>query len=406
MGRRAGLEGAVAGFLLVLCFLLAGPAAGDPGSEKARVDGELGRLRGQVVDAEQRAGVLTEELSAVAGRVRELQAGVNAQQARLGVLEGTLARAQARLGSLDRRILTQTARLNRLRGEYRVALERLELRVRELYMYDNPDMLAFVLGTASFTDLIDNLELLGRIGRQDKSIAAQVEGARDGVREARRQTRIARREAARVEAVAEAATVEQRGVVTRLVASRDALVAAEAAKSATLASIDEDRETVHAEIDALEQKSAELADQIRLAQQQAAQASSSSTPPIVPPSGSGILGWPVSGSVVSGFGMRSGRMHEGIDITASSGTPVRSAAAGTVIHAGWLGGYGNLVVVDHGGGLSTAYAHNSSFASSVGQSVAAGQVIAYSGNTGNSSGPHVHFEVRVNGSAVDPLGYL
>ena len=85
---------------------------------------------------------------------------------------------------------------------------------------------------------------------------------------------------------------------------------------------------------------------------------------------------------------------------------MRAAGAGTVIHAGWLGGYGNLVVVDHGGGLSTAYAHNSSFASSVGQQVAAGQVIAYSGSTGNSSGPHVHFEVRVNGSAADPLGYL
>ena len=99
-------------------------------------------------------------------------------------------------------------------------------------------------------------------------------------------------------------------------------------------------------------------------------------------------------------------MHEGIDITASNGTPVHASGAGYVSYAGWLGGYGNLVVVDHGGGLSTAYAHNSSFAASVGQSVAGGQVIAYSGNTGNSSGPHVHFEVRVNGSAVDPLGYL
>jgi murein DD-endopeptidase MepM/ murein hydrolase activator NlpD len=88
------------------------------------------------------------------------------------------------------------------------------------------------------------------------------------------------------------------------------------------------------------------------------------------------------------------------------GTPVVAAAAGTVIYAGWLGGYGNLVVVDHGGGISTAYAHNSGYASSVGQTVSQGQVIAYSGNTGNSSGPHVHFEVRVNGSAVDPLGYL
>jgi murein DD-endopeptidase MepM/ murein hydrolase activator NlpD len=109
---------------------------------------------------------------------------------------------------------------------------------------------------------------------------------------------------------------------------------------------------------------------------------------------------------VSGFGMRWGRMHEGIDITCATGTPVRAAGAGTVIWAGWRGGYGNLVVVDHGGGLSTAYAHNSAYASSVGQSVAAGQVISYAGSTGNSSGPHVHFEVRVNGSAVDPLRYL
>ena len=311
------------------------------------MDSELGRLRGQAEEADQQAGVLTEELSAVAGRVRELQAGVDAQQARLAVLESTLASAQARLATLDRTITRQTARLERLRGEYRVALARLERRVRQLYMTDEPDVLSFVLGTSSFTDIIDNLELLGRIGRQDERIAAGVKHARDGVAEARRQTRVAREEQARVEAAAASAASEQRGVVTRLVASRDALVAARQDKSETLASIQEDRESVLAEIDALEEQSAALAAQIRQAQQQAA---ASSAPSIVPPSGSGVLGWPVSGPVVSGFGMRSGRMHEGIDITCPTGTPVRAAAAGTVIHAGWLGGYGNLVVVDHGGG--------------------------------------------------------
>ena len=398
--RRRGLESAAAAAVLIVCLLLAGTAAGDPGSEKAQVDGRLGSLRDRAASAERQAGVLTEELSAVAGRVRQLQAGVDAQQARLDVLEGTLSRARSRLGTLDRRIATQTARLTRLRGEYSTALARLELRVRELYMSDRPDLMAFVLGTASFADLIDNLELLGRIGRQDKRIAEQVKGARDGVREARRQTRVARREAARVEAAADAAASEQRGVVTRLVASRDALVAAEQAKSATLASIEEGQADVHAEIEALEDRSAELAEQIRQSQQ------GSSSTPVPPPSGNGILAWPVSGAVVSGFGMRWGRMHEGIDITASMNTPVHASAAGRVINAGWLGGYGNLVVVDHGGGLSTAYAHNTSFAVAVGDTVAAGQVIAYSGSTGDSSGPHVHFEVRVNGSAVDPLGYL
>jgi murein DD-endopeptidase MepM/ murein hydrolase activator NlpD len=399
MGRRAALEAAVAGLLAVCVLVPAGSAAGDPGSEKAQVDSQLGRLRNQEEDAEGRAGVLTDELSAVAGRVRELQAGVEAQQARLGVLEGQLSSARARLASLDNTIAAQTARLERLRGEYQVALVRLEHRVRELYMTDGPDVLSFVLGTSSFVDLLDNLELLGRIGRQDERIAARVKASRDGVADARRRTRIARKEAAGVEAAVEAATAEQRGVVSRLVASRDALVAARREKSATLASIQEDRESVLDEIDALEQQSAELAARIRAAQR-------ASAPVIVPPSGNGLLAWPVSGPVTSGFGPRWGQMHEGIDIAVALGTPVRAAAAGTVIYTGWLGGYGNLVVVDHGGGLSTAYAHNSSIAASVGQTVAAGQVISYSGSTGHSSGPHVHFEVRVNGSSVDPLGYL
>jgi murein DD-endopeptidase MepM/ murein hydrolase activator NlpD len=99
-------------------------------------------------------------------------------------------------------------------------------------------------------------------------------------------------------------------------------------------------------------------------------------------------------------------MHEGIDIAASSGTPILAAASGTVIHAGWLGGYGNLVVVDHGDGLATAYAHASSILVGVGQRVSQGQTVSLVGSTGNSSGPHLHFEVRVNGTAVDPLGYL
>ncbi len=400
MGRRAGLEATAAGLVTLCMLLVAGTAAGDPGTEKARVDGRIETLRGQASDADLRAGVLTEELSAVARRVRELEAGVDAQQARLGVLEGQLGSARARLGTLDRTIAGQSKRLERLRGEYRIALTRLERRVRELYMTDGPDTLAFVLGTASFTDLIDNLDLLDRIGRQDERIATSVKSARDGVADARRRTRAARAEAARVEAAVSSATTEQRGIVTRLVASRDALVAARSEKTTTLASIRSDRDSTLAEIDALEQQSAALEARIREAQQR------SSVPAVVAPSGSGVLGWPVSGPVTSGFGVRWGRMHEGIDIAVGEGTPVRAAAAGTVIYAGWMSGYGNLVAVDHGNGLSTAYAHNSSLAVSVGQSVAAGEIVSYSGNTGNSTGPHVHFEVRVDGSAVDPLGYL
>ena len=161
-----------------------------------------------------------------------------------------------------------------------------------------------------------------------------------------------------------------------------------------------EREAV-AEAQALERVSAALGAQI-----QAAQASPSAySPSSSTPSSSGFI-WPVSGPVVSPFGMRWGRMHTGIDIAVGYGTPIHAAASGRVIYAGWMDGYGNLVFIDHGNGLSTGYAHQSQIAVSTGQSVTQGDVIGYVGCTGHCFGPHLHFEVRVNGNPADPLGYL
>ncbi len=201
----------------------------------------------------------------------------------------------------------------------------------------------------------------------------------------------------------EARTAEQRAVRDRLVASRDQLSAVRGLKNEALGAAREDKQSFIHEVDALQQQSASLGAQIRSAQSAAAAAPSSGATGA--PSASGFI-WPVSGVLTSGFGYRWGRLHEGIDIAVPSGTPVHASASGTVIVAGWVGGYGNLVVIDHGNGLATAYGHNTSVAVGVGQSVAQGQVISYSGSTGHSTGPHVHFEVRINGSAVDPLGYL
>jgi murein DD-endopeptidase MepM/ murein hydrolase activator NlpD len=124
--------------------------------------------------------------------------------------------------------------------------------------------------------------------------------------------------------------------------------------------------------------------------------------------GSGQFIWPVDGPVVSGFGMRWGRMHEGVDIAVPAGTPIRAAAAGTVVlvqSEAESGGYGNFSCLDHGGGLQTCYAHQSSFAITSG-SVSQGDIIGYSGCTGHCFGDHLHFEVRVNGAPTDPMGYL
>jgi murein DD-endopeptidase MepM/ murein hydrolase activator NlpD len=114
----------------------------------------------------------------------------------------------------------------------------------------------------------------------------------------------------------------------------------------------------------------------------------------------------VNGPVTSPFGQRWGRLHAGIDISAGSGTPIRAVASGRVILQGPTGGYGNYTCIGHGGGLSSCYAHQSRYATSSGQSVSQGQVIGYVGCTGHCFGDHLHFEIRVNGSPTDPLGYL
>ena len=122
--------------------------------------------------------------------------------------------------------------------------------------------------------------------------------------------------------------------------------------------------------------------------------------------------WPVAGAVTSGFGWRlspidgSHEWHQGIDIAAETGTPVVSAANGQVLQSGWSESYGYIVHIDHGNGLATVYGHNSSLVVGTGEKVRMGQVIAYAGSTGRSTGPHLHYEIRINNTAVDPWTYL
>jgi murein DD-endopeptidase MepM/ murein hydrolase activator NlpD len=159
-----------------------------------------------------------------------------------------------------------------------------------------------------------------------------------------------------------------------------------------------------------------IADELRRQQSIAASAtpnSGASPPPNIAPSrpassggSGGCDARPAAGAIVSGFGPRGGALHAGVDFGAPMGAPIYACWAGRVVSAGWQGGYGNAVVIDHGGGKATLYAHQSRIAVSAGQNVNAGSVIGYVGSTGDSTGPHLHFEVRINGSPVNPAPYL
>ena len=396
MGRRLLLVS-----LFAFALVVATPAAGqeDPESEKARVDQRIADLQAEIDAAKGHEGVLTSQLSEVASELQAAQAAVDEAQGSLDQLEAELASEQARLERLTALLKAQTRRLVRLQHEYARAVEVLEQRVRAAYINETPDVLSFVVSASSFADLIDNYEFVKRIGAQDQRIAREVGDAKRKAAEERKATARTRSLTAAVVSVISARTEEARSVRDRLAAGRDDLAAVRSLKQSALAGSRETREEFLAEVEALAAQSASLAAAIRSAQTGAGSTGTGSL------SASGLI-WPVDGPVTSGFGMRWGRMHEGIDIAVPTGTSVLASASGTVIHSGWLGGYGNLVVIDHGNGLATAYAHNSVPVVAAGQSVAQGETIALSGSTGHSSGPHVHFEVRVNGVAVDPLLYL
>jgi murein DD-endopeptidase MepM/ murein hydrolase activator NlpD len=157
-----------------------------------------------------------------------------------------------------------------------------------------------------------------------------------------------------------------------------------------------------AEVQALSREEANITSLIRTRELSGASVDGT---PVPAKSASGLI-WPADGSISSPFGYRWGALHAGIDIDSGYGAPIRAAKAGVVIMAGWNGGYGQCTIIDHGGGFTTLYGHQSEMLVSEGQAVKQGQLIGYVGGTGNVTGPHLHFETRVGGTPENPLNYL
>jgi len=381
MARRLAL-------IVVAGLVLAAPAAGDNG-------GKLGDVQARLSAARAKEAHLTAQISDVTGQIRSLERRVGDVSQKLSVLEQDLALHQRRLDRLNELFAFETQRLTFLRRQYARVLRQLNLRMIDVYEARDPTIVDVILESSSFQDALDQLHYLDAIARQDKRIASLVASARDEVHVARERTKTVRFRVHAETQVVAVRTQQQREVKNQLLASRSSLSGKRSKQKSQLASTREQEKVLIAEADALAAEDARIRGQLA-----AAQGATDSTP-----SASGLI-WPVNGPVTSPFGYRWGRLHAGIDIGVPYGTPIHAAAAGTVVLAAWTGGYGNYTCLDHGGGLATCYAHQSSYAVSAGAQVTQGQVIGYVGSTGHSFGAHLHFEVRINGNPVDPLGYL
>ncbi len=369
---------------------------------------ELNSLQSRIDAARKKIGrkkgterVLTSEITGYTRRINRLQGKISTLGTRQERIQADLDAKRAELESLRTELRSERARLARLRKRFAETRGLLRARLVEIYKTGKPDFITVILNSDGFADLLERGEFIKRISDQDRKIVKLVRDAKaDSTRSEKRLDRLETRQQTVTEIVLrrrdQVAEIKNELIGTRVGYSRT-----KAGKAAALSKVRDDRQSLESHVDSLEAASNKITSQLNQAQQ-------SGDFPIR--QGSGSMIWPVNGSITGSFGeARPGHMHAGIDIAAGSGTPIHAADDGRVVlmqGVGASGGYGNFTCVQHSASLSTCYAHQSSFGTSLGASVNKGQVIGAVGNTGHSFGAHLHFEVRVNGSPVNPLGYL
>jgi murein DD-endopeptidase MepM/ murein hydrolase activator NlpD len=369
---------------------------------------ELSKLQARIAEARKKIGrkkgaerVLSSEIAGYTRRIDRLQGRITTLSTRQERIQADLDAKRAELERLRSELRTERARLVRLRKRLNVTRGMLRARLVEIYKSERPDFITVVLNSDGFADLLERGEFIKRISDQDRQIVTIVRDAKlDSVRSADRLDSLETRQQTVTEIV-QRRRDEIAAVRMELVGTRVGYARTKAGKASALTKVRGDRRSLEQHVDSLQAASNKIAAQLNRVQQ-------SGDFPIR--QGSGVLIWPVNGPIAGVFGeARPGHMHAGVDIAAGSGTPIHAADDGRVVlmqGVGASGGYGNFTCVQHSASLSTCYAHQSQFGTSLGASVDKGQVIGFVGNTGHSFGAHLHFEVRVNGTPVNPMGYL
>ena len=338
-------------------------------------------------EAEKTIGTVYEQLHAI--------------QIELDTATAELKQVQADRIQLDQDITKTEAELKAAQARLQSREKVFYKRVRDIYINGRLSYLDVVIGSKDFSDFANRMEMLKRILQSDMDLINTIKTEREEIASKKAKLEEDRAKVLELEKVAQ----EKQNLINQKKAERQAVL--ERAMN--------DRDTAERAYNELMASSASITAMLqqRAAERAAAAAAASQggggTTWV---QGTGQLAAPVNAPITSDFGWRihpiygTRRLHAGTDFGVDEGTPVHAADGGVVVEAGWISGYGYTVIIDHGNGMSTLYAHNSDVAVSPGQTVSKGQVVSYSGNTGGSTGPHLHFEVRINGEPTDPMGYL
>jgi murein DD-endopeptidase MepM/ murein hydrolase activator NlpD len=365
-------------------FLIAAPS--DSGARSAQ------ELQSRIASKSAKSAALSGDISQLSGRISGLRGRIAKLQAKQDRIETELSAKAARQKKVANELSISRARLTRLRGELTHSRAVLAARVVEIYKQGEPSVVDVVLSSRGFADMVERTTYMERIADQDHKIIAKV--TRLKLVTTKETTRLAglEREASKLVAEVRVRRDAVASAKRPLAERRNQLASAVSSRKGRLAKISKSLQHDQEDLAAMQASNGSIVGAL------------DNSAPVK--QGSGRLVWPVSGQFTSPFGGRWGRLHAGIDIAVPIGTAVHAADTGTVRISGPTGGYGNYICIQHTGSLSTCYGHNSRLMVTVGQSVRQGQVIAASGNTGHSTGPHVHFETRVGGNPVDPMGYL
>lgn len=348
------------------------------------LEDQLTDLQRQAEEQQAKTNEASAKVESVSERLRQIQ-----EELRVATAEYKEVKGQ--LDSVEDKISDNTELLQKTEADLKVKNKKLQQRVRDIYINGQISYVDVLFGAKDFADLMTRMDVLKRIIKHDYDLIMKVKEEKAMVENTRAQL--------------EKDKAEAEVLVADAQAKKTKVEDKESEQQVLLDQAIYDRDTSERMYEEIMAASQEVANMIRRSQMSSAGYSGA-------PAGAGGMIWPISGPITSEFGWRThpifgtARFHSGLDIGGDYGMPIYAAASGTVIYAGWISGYGNAVIIDHGGGVTTLYGHNDSLNVSEGENVAQGQVIAMCGSTGNSTGPHCHFEVRENGEPVSPYGYL